>query len=39
MAEEEQSRSEKATPWKLQQARNKGSVPKGMDLNSASIEI
>ena len=34
MAEEEQSRSEKATPWKLSQARGKGSVPKGMDLNS-----
>ena len=34
MAEEEQSRSEKATPWKLKQARGKGSVPKGMDLSS-----
>ena len=34
MAEEEQSRSEKATPWKLRQARGKGAVPKGMDLSS-----
>lgn len=34
MAEQDQQRSEKATPWKLQQARKKGSVPKGMDLNS-----
>lgn len=34
MAEEEQNRSEKATPWKLQQARGKGSVAKGMDLNA-----
>jgi flagellar biosynthetic protein FlhB len=35
MAEEEQQRSEKATPWKLEQARKKGSVPKGLDLNSS----
>jgi flagellar biosynthetic protein FlhB len=34
MAEEEQQRSEKASPWKLEQARKKGSVPKGMDFNS-----
>jgi flagellar biosynthetic protein FlhB len=34
MAEQEQQRSEKATPWKLEQARKKGTVPKGMDLNS-----
>ncbi|MBK4735684.1 EscU/YscU/HrcU family type III secretion system export apparatus switch protein [Noviherbaspirillum pedocola] len=34
MAEEDQQRSEKATPWKLDQARKKGSVPKGMDLNA-----
>lgn len=34
MAEEEQSRSEKATPWKLRQARAKGSVPKGVELGS-----
>ena len=34
MAEEEQARSEKATPWKLEQARKKGSVPKGMDLGA-----
>lgn len=40
MAEQEQQRSEKATPWKLQQARLKGSVPKGMDLNSfASLAV
>lgn len=34
MAEQDQQRNEKATPWKLQQAREKGSVPKGMDLGS-----
>lgn len=34
MAEEDQQRSEKASPWKLEQARRKGSVPKGMDFNS-----
>lgn len=34
MAEEEQNRSEKATPWKLHQARGKRSVAKGMDLNA-----
>lgn len=34
MAEQDQQRSEKATPWKLQQARKKGSVAKGTDFNS-----
>jgi flagellar biosynthetic protein FlhB len=34
VAEQDQQRNEKATPWKLQQARKKGSVPIGMDLNS-----
>ena len=34
MADQDQQRNEKATPWKLQQARKKGSVPKGMDLSS-----
>jgi flagellar biosynthetic protein FlhB len=34
VAEQDQQRNEKATPWKLQQARKKGAVPKGTDLNS-----
>lgn len=34
MADEDQLRNEQPTPWKLQQARKRGSVPRGQDLNS-----
>src|SRR5678815_211554 len=34
MAEQEQSRSENATPFKLQEAKRKGQVPKSLELNS-----
>lgn len=34
MAEQEQNRSEAATPFKLEEARNKGSVAKSMEVNS-----
>ena len=34
MAEQEQSRSEPATPFKLEQTRRKGSVAKSLELNS-----
>lgn len=34
MAEQEQSRSESATPYKLQEARRRGLVPKSLELNS-----
>lgn len=37
MAEEEQNRSEDATPFKKQEARRKGSVPKSLDMNSLAI--
>ncbi len=34
MADEDQLRNEQPTPWKLEQARKRGSVPRGQDLNS-----
>ena len=34
MAEQEQNRSEQATPFKLREAKKRGSVAKSMDLNS-----
>ncbi|WP_151448603.1 EscU/YscU/HrcU family type III secretion system export apparatus switch protein [Lacisediminimonas profundi] len=34
MADNDQQRNEQPTPWKLEQARRKGSVPKGADLNA-----
>ena len=34
MAEQEQDRSESATPFKLQEARRRGQVPKSLELNS-----
>jgi flagellar biosynthesis protein FlhB len=34
MAEQEQDKSEKATPFKLQEARRRGQVARSMDLNS-----
>lgn len=34
MAEQDQNRSEAATPFKLDEARKKGSVPKSLDINS-----
>jgi len=34
MAEQEQNRSEAATPFKLQEARRRGQVPKSLELNS-----
>lgn len=34
MAEQEQNRSESATPFKLQEARRRGQVPKSLELNS-----
>lgn len=37
MAEQEQNRSEAATPFKLAQAKKKGSVAKSMDLNSVFV--
>jgi flagellar biosynthesis protein FlhB len=37
MAEEEQSRSEEATPFKLEEARKRGSTAKSMELNSLAI--
>jgi flagellar biosynthetic protein FlhB len=37
MAEQEQDRSEAATPFKLAQARKRGSVAKSMDVNSLFI--
>lgn len=37
MAEQEQNRSEAATPFKLREAKKRGSVAKSMDLNSVFI--
>lgn len=37
MAEQEQDRSEPATPFKLRQAKQRGSVAKSMDLNSVFV--
>lgn len=37
MAEQDQNRSEEATPHKLDDARKKGSVPKSMDVNSFMV--
>ena len=37
MAEQEQNRSEAATPFKLREARKRGSVAKSMDLNSVFV--
>jgi flagellar biosynthesis protein FlhB len=37
MAEQEQNRSEAATPFKLREAKKKGSVAKSMDLNSVFV--
>lgn len=37
MAEQEQNRSEQATPFKLQEARKRGSVAKSLELNSLFI--
>lgn len=37
MAEQEQSRSEEATQYKLEQARKKGSVARGQDLTSFAV--
>lgn len=37
MAEQEQNRSEAATPFKLRQAKQRGSVAKSMDLNSVFV--
>lgn len=37
MAEEDQNRSEAATPYKLDEARKKGSVAKSLDINSFFI--
>lgn len=37
MAEQEQNRSEAATPFKLREARKRGSVPKSADLNSVFV--
>ncbi|MCB5191869.1 flagellar biosynthesis protein FlhB [Methylobacillus arboreus] len=34
MAEQDQDRNEAATPFKLEEARKKGSVPKSLDVNS-----
>ena len=34
MAEEDQDKSEQATPFKLEEAKKKGQVPKSMDTNS-----
>ena len=37
MAEQEQNRSEAATPFKLREAKKRGSVPKSADLNSVFV--
>ena len=37
MAEQEQDRSEPATPFKLREAKKRGSVAKSMDLNSVFV--
>ena len=37
MAEQEQNRSEPATPFKLREAKKRGSVAKSMDLNSVFV--
>ena len=37
MAEQDQNRNESATPYKLQDARKKGSVPKSLDINSYMV--
>lgn len=37
MAEQEQNRSEAATPFKLREAKKRGSVAKSMDLNSVFV--
>lgn len=37
MAEQEQDRNEAATPFKLDEARKKGSVPKSLDMNSLFV--
>lgn len=37
MAEQEQNRSEAATPYKLQQAKRKGSVAKSMEVNAVFV--
>jgi flagellar biosynthesis protein FlhB len=39
MAEQEQSRSEEATPFKLEEARKRGSTAKGVELNTLAILI
>jgi flagellar biosynthesis protein FlhB len=39
MAEQEQNRSEEATPFKLEEARKKGSVAKSQELNSFAILV
>lgn len=37
MADQDQNRSEAATPFKLEEARKRGSVPKSMDVNSLAV--
>lgn len=37
MAEQEQNRNEAATPYKLDEARKRGSVPKSLDVNSLMV--
>lgn len=37
MAEQEQNRNEAATPFKLDEARKRGSVPKSLDVNSLMV--
>jgi flagellar biosynthetic protein FlhB len=37
MAEQDQNRNESATPYKLEEARKKGSVPKSLDINSLMV--
>jgi flagellar biosynthetic protein FlhB len=37
MAEQDQNRSEAATPFKLDEARKRGSVPKSLDVNTLGI--
>ena len=37
MAEQEQNRSETATPFKLREARKRGQVPKGMDVTTVML--
>lgn len=39
MAEQEQNRSEQATPFKLREAKKKGSVAKSMEVNSLLIMV